>query len=67
MPDHSLCNQHIIINLPIMHLKLQPDEVGQNCCGPGFGFDGTEFYARGTVCGDFEAEFLRWVPRDKVA
>lgn len=60
MPDHRFCNQHIIINLPIMHLKLQPDEVRQYCCCPGFGFDGTEFNAGGTVCGDFEAESLRW-------
>ena len=30
MAHHIFRNRHIIVNLPVMHLELEPDEIGQN-------------------------------------
>ena len=30
MPHHLLRDRYIGVNLPIVHLELEPDEVGQN-------------------------------------
>lgn len=40
MPHHLLRDCHIIINLPIMHLELEPDEIGQDRRAPRLRFDG---------------------------
>ena len=31
MPHHLLRDRYISVDLPIVHLELEPDEVGQNC------------------------------------
>ena len=30
MAHHIFRNRHIIVNLPVMHLELEPDEIGQD-------------------------------------
>lgn len=30
MPHHILRDRYICVNLPVVHLELEPDEVGQN-------------------------------------
>ena len=30
MPHHLLRDRHVIVYLPIVHLELEPDEVGQD-------------------------------------
>ena len=53
MPYHLLRDRYIGVNLPIVHLELEPDEVGQNrraarlrfnrgCTLAGFGVDDGE-------------------------
>ena len=32
MPHHLLRDRYIGVDLPVVHLELEPDEVGQNCC-----------------------------------
>lgn len=39
MPDHILRYGHIVVNLPIMDLKLESDEVGEDSCGACLGLD----------------------------
>ena len=50
MPYHLLRDRHFVIYLPIVHLELEPDEVGQDrraarlrfdwgCAFTGFGHD----------------------------
>ena len=31
MPHHLFRDRYIGVNLPVVHLELEPDEVGQNC------------------------------------
>lgn len=38
MPHHSLRNRHIMIHLPIMHLKNQPHKIWQYGSAAGLGF-----------------------------
>jgi hypothetical protein len=40
MPYHILCDGHIMINLPIVDLELQPYEVGQDGRGARLCLDG---------------------------
>ena len=57
MPHHLLCDRYIGVNLPVVHLELEPDEVGQNrraarlrfyrgCTLAGFGGDDGEAVGR---------------------
>lgn len=39
MSDHGLCNCHIVVDLSVVDLKLQADEVGQDCGTAGHGLD----------------------------
>ena len=45
MPNHLLRDRHIIVNLPIVHLELEPDEVGQDRRAAGLRFDGARTLA----------------------
>jgi len=38
VPDHVLRHRELVINFPIMHLKLQADEVRQDGCGARLSF-----------------------------
>ena len=58
MPHHILRNRHIVVYLPIMHLKLEPDEIWQDGGAARLRFDrdctlarfgGNDWEAR---CGD---------------
>ena len=53
MPHHLLRDRHIIVDLPVMHLELEPDEIRQDrraarlrfyrgCTLAGFGSDDWE-------------------------
>ena len=57
MPHHLLRDRYIVVNLPVVHLELEPDEVGQNrraarlrfyrgCTLAGFGDDDWEAVGR---------------------
>lgn len=35
--NHVLRNDHVVVNLAIVNLKLETDKVGQDGCGPGLG------------------------------
>ncbi len=50
MPHHLLRDRHIVVYLPVVYLKFEPDEIGQNggaaclrfdwgCSLAGFGGD----------------------------
>ena len=40
MPDHILSDRHLIVNLPVMHLELQPDKVREDGGGSRLCFYG---------------------------
>lgn len=40
MPHHLLRDRHVIVYLPIVHLELEPDEVGQDGRAARLRFDG---------------------------
>ena len=39
MPHHVLRDRHIMIHLPIMHLELESNEIGQDRCAARLRFD----------------------------
>ena len=39
MSHHILSDRHIVVDLPIVHLELEPDEVGQDGGAPRLRFD----------------------------
>ena len=45
MAHHLFRNRHFIINLPVMHLELEPDEVGQDGRAACLRFNGRSILA----------------------
>lgn len=59
MSDHVFCNDHLVVVLAIMHLKLEADKVGQNGCGAGLRSYRGDFVA--LLLWPDNREAVRWV------
>lgn len=53
MPHHLLRDRHVVVDLPVVHLEVQPDEVGQDGRAARLRFDGRGALAR---FGGFDGE-----------
>lgn len=62
MSDHVLRDDDIVVYLPVMHLELQTDEIGQYCCGACLCLDRCRFLPRDRA-DDWKSDGCLSVPR----